>query len=286
MSTRKTRKEKIKRDKRRAEYQRQLKELNRIKAQLEAKVSADRKEVFKKFHIRNLRIFRDTCNFLLPFVVCAGISVGGLYALEGGLPVKKDDLTRNKRVYFSVDTPEEKTYLKEEYAYTGIFSNGEASSKITIVSPWEKRDDYYVRFTREYSISKNKKEIIQAILQKDYSTLVDLLSNYTEIEETTNHPTSLDEEYIIKGNIIFIDEEDKITFPESTAKNIIITLVEVAFTLLVGGVVAHNRYFSYIDALETDQRNYRVCLRAYKKHQEELEETNGKILALTRGGNN
>ena len=286
MRNRKTRKEKIRRDQKRAEYKKQLNELRELKEILERKVANKRKEAIKGFHIRNLQVFRDTCNFLAPFVLCAGISVGGLYFLEGGLPIKNDEITRFKKTDFTIEEQGEYPSLKEEYVYSGIFSSEIPESIIIINTPWEAKDDYYVKHIREYNITANQEEIIKSILQKDYQGLYEQLSNYKEIEEITNHPLSLEDKYTISGSIHFINKEDKITFPESTKKNIVITIIEAILTLTVGGTIAYRRNFSYLESLNDDQYDYQFALNAYHEAQDELIETNEKILTLKRGGRN
>lgn len=286
MSDRKTKKEKIKREQKRLAYKKILKEYEDLKRQLELKVAIEKKNTVKSFHIRNLQILRDTCNFLAPYVVCAGITVGSFALLEGGLPFKKDNINRYKNSELTIEAQGEYVSLDEKYIYYGIYSDGVGSSTIIITSPWEEKDGNYIRHIREYDITSNQENIIKSIMSKDYQGLYEQLKDYKEIEETTDYPVSLEDKYTITGSIHFIDKEDKLTFPESTRKNVAITIIEAIIALGLGSIIAYKRDFSYIESLHDDQYDYRFQLDIYKNDLKELEETNEKILALRRGGSN
>lgn len=283
MSKRKTRKQKIKSQQRRLEDQQRLKELRDLKEQLELKIRLDQKKAVKGFHIRNLQIFKDTCNFIAPYVICAGLTVGVFSFFDGGLPIKRDDINRYKYSNLSIEAEGEYSSLTEEYIYHGTLSDSIPSSTIKIYSPWQEENGNYIRYKREYDISSNEKEIIESVLKKDYEGLFNSLSEYKEEVEVANYNIE-DNKFIIEGEIHLLDKEDKITYPESQKKNIIITIIEAIIALSLGSLIAWKRKFSYLEAIEDDNNSYRFKVEVYKNELKELEETNNKILILERGG--
>lgn len=79
MSNRKTKKQKIQAEQRRAKDRKSqikgLQELREKAIQLEKRISEQKIENFKQLNIRNLRVFGNTCNFIAPFVISAGLTV-------------------------------------------------------------------------------------------------------------------------------------------------------------------------------------------------------------------
>ena len=100
MSNRKTRKQKQQSEQRRIkERKSQIKELQDLREktiQLEKQIAEQRVENFKQLNIRNLKIFGNTCNFVAPFVITAGLTVGVFKMFGGGLPFHTDEITKYK----------------------------------------------------------------------------------------------------------------------------------------------------------------------------------------------
>ena len=100
MSNRKTRKQKQKSQQRmQKDRKTQIKELQELKEKavlLEKKISEQKLENFKQLNIRNLRVFGNTCNFLAPFVISAGLTVGAFRLFGGGLPFHTDQTVKYK----------------------------------------------------------------------------------------------------------------------------------------------------------------------------------------------
>ena len=284
MAHRKTRKEKIKSQARRAAYFQELNKLKEQQKELEKKVEDDRIAKEKGFHIRNLKIFKDTCNVLLPYVICASISVGGIFLLQGGLPVKRDEIKKAKYTTLNIEEQGESPVLETHYGTYGIWASDLSSSTIILKSPWEEVDGEYIRYKRIYDITSNKNEIINLILEKDYKRLFEELSEYKEEIEKANYIAGENNGYSVEGNIYLRDNKDLITFPESTTKNVVITLLELILTLGIGAAVAWNRYFDYFDSIEGTNYRYHIKIETLERDLVKLEETNEKILALTRKG--
>lgn len=284
MSHRKTREEKIKSQARRKAYFEELNRLNAQKKELAERIELERKEKAKGFHIRNLKVFRDTCNALVPYVVCAGISVGGLFLLKGGLPFHRDNINLAHYSVLTIEDQGENQILETEYRRYGTIYEFPTVGEITIYSPWEEKDGLYTRYKRTYSISENHQEIIDAALKKDYKKLFEELGDYKEEIESSNHIKEGEDDYTIEGSIYYLNKEDLLTIPEDVAKNVIITIIELLITFGLGGLIAYNRDFEYTYAISEDLREYRTKVRVLKNDLAKLEETNNKVLTLTRRG--
>ena len=88
MSNQNTRKQRKKDAKRgssvREEKIKELQELKKEAKRLDEKISEQKQENFKQLNIRNLKIFGNTCNFLAPFVISTGVTVGAFSLFGGG----------------------------------------------------------------------------------------------------------------------------------------------------------------------------------------------------------
>ena len=284
MPRNKSRKEKIRSQKRREAYLKEIKSLNNKKKELEEKIIIEKKAKAKGFHIRNLKIFRETCNVLLPYVICAGVSVGGIFALKGGLPVRRDNIDKAKYTTLTIDDNGENSILETEYRKFGAFYDNPMEGTIIISSPWEEKDGIYTRYKREYNIDENQDEIISTILKKDYKRLYNELSDYKEEIETANYIFDDEQDYTIEGKISFLKEDDLLTMPEDIEKDIVITILEMIITFCLGGVIAWNRNFEFFYEIGEDIDEYRAKVRILKSDIKSLQETNDKLLTLTRRG--
>ena len=284
MSHRKTRKEKIKSQERRKAYFEELDRLNAQKKELEERIELEKAAKAKGFHIRNLNVFKDTCNALIPYVVCAGISVGGFLLLQGGLPFHRDNINLAHYSVLTMEDQGKNPILETEYRRYGWAYQLTTEGEITIYTPWEEKDGSYTRYKRTYSISENQQEIIASVLKKDYKKLFEELGDYKEEIETTNHIHEGEDDYTIEGKIYYLHNKDRLTIPEDVAKNVIITFIELLVTFGLGYTFAYNRDFEYTYAINEDLREYRAKVRVLKNDLEKLEETNNKVLTLTRRG--
>ena len=281
MRRRKTRKEKLRAEERRLKGKYIHQELYKQKREIEARLPRERKEKNKAFHICNLRIFRDTCNFLVPFVVCAGIAVGGGYLFGAGLPVKQDTYKKTKLISMSVKSIDDKEYEEKYFVYSPLSSLKDSS--LTIYTPWEEKDGVYTRVKREYGKAVKSLEVIKALMRDDFDYILNSIDGYDEEIQRINQ---IDEEpsYQVEGNIYVLDSEDKLTLTESESANVWTTIIEALLAIGVGTGIALKRDFSYLDSIHNNVHRYKVKYKVWKKDLDLLKETQEKILSLRNGG--
>lgn len=287
MSNRKTRKQKQQSEQRRIkERKSQIKELQDLREktiQLEKQIAEQRVENFKQLNIRNLKIFGNTCNFVAPFVITAGLTVGVFKMFGGGLPFHTDEITKYKLYDLDYQTNGYVT-MDESYRTNGLLDDSLPSNELTIYTPWKYENSQYTRYKREYDIDKlNSLELFNAVLEDDYSYIEENLKDYKEEKQTVN---SIDEtekmDYFFEASLHMLDKNDTLKYNETDLKNIVITIVELILGLGIGGTIAYFRDFEYLWELKRTNNDYNYRIKAIKPMQEELALTNEKILSLSR----
>lgn len=287
MSNRKTRKQKQQSEQRRIKGRKsQIKELQDLREktiQLEKQIAEQRAENFKQLNIRNLKIFGNTCNFVAPFVITAGLTVGVFKMFGGGLPFHTDEITKYKLYDLDYQTNGYVT-MDESYRTNGLLDDNLPSNELTIYTPWKYENSQYTRYKREYDIDKlNSLELFNAVLEDDYSYIEENLKDYKEEKQTVN---SIDEtekmDYFFEASLHMLDKNDTLKYNETDLKNIVITIVELILGLGIGGTIAYFRDFEYLWELKRTNNDYNYRIKAIKPMQEELALTNEKILSLSR----
>lgn len=282
MSKRKTRKEKIAAQRRAIARKEKIKKLEELKADLEKELREQKKEKFEQFNIRNLKFLGHTCNFLAPFVLSAGITVGVFRLFGGGFPFHTDDITKYRLYNLDFDTKGYVT-MDDEYRIFGILDELKSNS-LVVYSPWEGQDGQYIRFKREYKIGTlDTLDLYNAVLNEDYSYIEQNVTDYKEEIQTSNRINE-DEpnDYIIQASLHMLDKEDTLIFSETDLNNIVITIIEVVLGLGVGSLIAWKRDFEYIWEMQHVNRDYNCTIKSLNSTKEKLEDTNQKILSLTK----
>ena len=282
MSNRKTRKQKQQLEQRKSRIK-ELQDLKEKKLQLEKQISEQKAENFKQLNIRNLKIFGNTCNFVAPFVITAGLTVGVFKMFGGGLPFHIDEITKYKLYNLDYQTNGYVT-MEESYRTNGLLDDDLPSNELTIYTPWKYENSQYTRYKREYDIDKlNSLELFNAVLEEDYSYIEENLKDYKEEKQTVN---SIDEtekmDYFFEASLHMIDKDDTLKYNETDLKNIVITIVELILELGISGTIAHYRKYNYLWKLERTNQDYNYRIKAIKPMQEELTLTNEKILSLSK----
>lgn len=284
MSNRKNKKQQLEQIKSRIKELQYLKEK---KLQLERQISEQKAENFKKLNIRNLKIFGNTCNFVAPFVITAGLTVGLFKMFGGGLPFHRDEITKYKLYDLDYQTNGYVT-MEESYNKKHLLPNDLQSNELTIYTPWKYENNQYTRYKREYDIGKlDSLELFNAVLEEDYSYIEENMKDYKEEIQTVN---SIDEtektDYFFDASLHMLDKNDTLKYTETDLKNIVITTVELIFALGIGTLFAHFRNFDYLYELSriNDDYNYdyNYEIELIKLKQEKLALTNEKILSLSR----
>ena len=284
MSNRKTRKQKQQSEQRRRKSQiKELQELREKAIQLEKQIAEQKAENFKQLNIRNLKIFGNTCNFVAPFVITAGLTVGVFKMFGGGLPFHTDEITKYKLYNLDYQTNGYVT-MEESYRTNGLLDDDLPSNELTIYTPWKYENSQYTRYKREYDIDKlNSLELFNAVLEENYSYIEENLKDYKEEIQTTNRIDETEKmDYFFEASLHMIDKDDTLKYNETDLKNIIVTIIELILELGISGTIAHYRKYNYLWKLERTNQDYNYRIKAIKPMQEELTLTNEKILSLSK----
>lgn len=287
MSNRKTRKQKQKSQQRiQKDRKAQIKELQELKEKailLEKKISAQKLENFKQLNIRNLRVFGNTCNFLAPFVISAGLTVGAFRLFGGGLPFHTDQTVKYKAYNLDYKTSGYVT-MDESYRTNRWFDDSLPSNQLIIYTPWEFKDNQYTRFKREYDIDKiTTLDLFDAVLEEDYAYITENIKEYKEEIQVANSIEETEgQDYFFEASLHMLDKEDVLRYDETDLKNTIITIIELVLGLGIGGAIAYFRDFEYLWELRDANSDYQYRIKAVKPMEEELKATNEKILSLSR----
>lgn len=287
MRNRKTKKQKQQAEQRRLKERkiqiRELQELREKAVQLEKKITEQKIENFKQLNIRNLRIFGNTCNFLAPFVISVGLTVGAFRLFGGGLPFHTDEIVKYKAYSLDYKT-NEYVMMDETYRTNRWFDDDLPSNMLMIYTPWEYKDNQYMRYKREYDISQlSTLDLFDAVLEEDYDYITKNIKDYNEEIQIANSIEETEgQDYFFEASLHMLDTEDTLKYNETDLKNTIITIIELILGFGIGEAVAYFRDFEYLWELRSVNSSYRYRIRSIKPMQEELVITKEKILSLSR----
>lgn len=223
MSSRKTKKQKQQAEQRRAKNRKsQIKELQELREkaiQLEKRIAEQKVENFKQLNIRNLRVFGNTCNFIAPFVISAGLTVGVFRLFGGGLPFHSDEIVKYKAYNLDYKTNGYVT-MDESYRTNRWFDDSLPSNELTIYTPWEFKDNQYMRYKREYNISKLKTlDLFDAVLEEDYAYITNNIKEYKEEIQVANSIEETEgQDYFFEASLHMLDKEDVLKYNETDLK--------------------------------------------------------------------
>lgn len=286
MSKKKTRKQELQAKKSNENREKQIKELQKLREKailLEKRIAEQQREKIKQFNIRNLKIFGITCNFVTPFLISTGVIVGTFKIFDGGLPFHVDEIKKYKTYSLDYQTSGYVT-MDESYRKNRWFDNSLPSNELTIYTPWEYKDNQYIRYKRDYNIDTiNTLDLFDAVLKEDYTYIKEHMKDYKEEFQVANSIEETEgQAYFIDASLHMLDKDDTLKYSETDLKNIIITIIEVALGLGIGGIAAHSRKFRYVEKIQAANRSYRYKIEVVKSMKEELTTINEKILFLSR----
>ena len=279
-------------EQRKKERQLKIKELRELQDkafQLEKELELRKSERIKELNIRNLKIFMNTCNFLAPFVLTAGLTVGGIKLFGLGLPIHTDKII-NYKVYSLEYQTGGIVSMDEEYKTNRWFDDELPANKLTIYTPWELEDNRYFRYKLNYTLGKLENlDLFNALLTEDYfyikSNIGDNIKyGSQERQETENVQDVENSEYYFKANLTVLDEEDTLVYDETNLKNILVSISELLITGGIGVFCTRFRKFKYTDEIRKINNGYKEKINDIQVLEHELESTNKKILALQRKG--
>ena len=254
---RKNKNAKIQGQYRKLKKQQELKVLEDKLQELKEEKRARQIRNLKNLGIRNLKFFGYACNFIMPYVVTAGITIGAFKIFNGGLPFAKDDIIKYKMINLESDASEN-ILVEEKYQENHWYSDAIPLSSLQIVYPWiESPGVGYTQVTRYYDVSTST-ELINAIIEKNIEKINELLPKYDEEIKQTNEYKNTDEKPTIIANIHFLNKKDVLKYSESDLKNIIITSTEILLTFIIGSIVAYFRHFNIIIYIKDTNKKYKI----------------------------
>lgn len=201
----------------------------------------------------------------------------------GGLPFHSDEIVKYKAYNLDYKTNGYVT-MDESYRTNRWFDDSLPSNELTIYTPWEFKDNQYMRYKREYDISKlNTLDLFDAVLEEDYAYITNNIKEYKEEIQVANSIEETEgQDYFFEASLHMLDKEDVLKYNETNLKNTIITIIELVLGLGIGGAIAYFRDFEYLWELKDANIDYHYRIKAIKPMQEELVATNEKILSLSR----
>ena len=290
MSNRKTKKQRIRKEQKKInnsnpqinDRKAQIKELKILKEKaikLEKEIVNQKKENKKQLRIRNLKIFGNTCNFAIPFVISTSLTVGAFKLFGGGYPFHIDEIINHKE--YSLEYKSNGyTIINESYTKEEVSSQNE----LIVYTPWEYKDNKYVRYKREYNVGVlNSLNIFYIVLNEDYSYIEENIKLASEERQEVNNINKIEnKDYFIEANIHFLDNTDILKYEETKLRNNIMTVVECMIGVVVGAITTAMRDYSYLCRVRQNNLEYHCNIVATKPMEEELELTNNKILLLSK----
>lgn len=268
----------------------ELEKLNALKLEIENELEVKRKELKKHKNIRNLKIFKSTCQLLAPLAISTGIVVGGIKLIGGGLPFFLDNEKRYKAYELNMQTNDsffcDETYVKKEWYSDSIVSN------IKVYTPWENTDKGYKRIRRIYEFKNlTDADIYNAVKNEDYDYIFNNITDYIEEEQYIKEINKNDiNSYWLSANITLLDKTEYIDVKESNDKNLTCTILDSAlcFTLII--IIEYLRDYKYLPDIKDINSKYSFKYDFYKKiindKNTELNDVKNKIFTLTKGDKN
>lgn len=258
-----------------------LKELKKEISVLESQLKEAKKTKVKQFHIRNLKVFANTCNFIAPFVVCSGLTVGLFALFGGGTPIRVDEVTKYKTYNMEYQT-NGVINIDEEYKTSRWFDDPLPSNVLTIFTQWELQDNQYVRYKREYKMGTlTTLDLYNAVLEENYDYINNNLKDYDEEKQIINKIYMNEENnYKMKASLHIMNKDDFLKYDETMMKNIVISIIEVILGLGLGSLIAKNRDFDFLYEVKGNNYDYKKYTSVVENTELALEVANKKLLYL------
>lgn len=276
MSKRKVRNAKISGETRRLQQVEQLRELRGKAEKLEHELKDKKRENLINMCVRNLKIFGGVCNFLLPYVVTAGIGIGAGKLIGFGTPFLIDEIKLHKAYSLEYQLDGQIDYC-EKYVFNGI----EESGKLILYYPYEKtNDNEYSRKIHKYNLFNAQHPLLyEAILQGNINYIIENFNDYEETIEKINYvPNEID--YDIEASLAYKNLDDVLVYHENEEFNQDYTKLIFYATLTIGTVWNLCRNFKlprYIKGIWNDYAKEDLT-----PLKEELSEINHEVMVLTK----
>lgn len=262
---------------------RKLANLKQEKKYYSEMINNIKKENFYLRNQRNKKIMVNITKSVLPYVISFEIIVFSVKINGYGYPIIQDKIKNYKSYCFDMDY--DKTSKIEE-SYTSIMSDEE--NYISIYSPWEVKNDYYVRTKKTIKMEEVDKNLFEAMINKNYDYVfnkVNVDTQYDVLEETQMRNLVFDGEdndYKIECHLNYNDYDSIAYIKESTTENIVVTLIEAFLAFSIGMVVASVRDENYMKLVYDAIDEYNKKKLSYEQYEKKLD----KVKIRTKKLNN
>ena len=257
-----------------------IKELEKLRMEI---IELDReiKNQKKIKPIRNLKIFGVTCRKLIaPFVLITSLTVGAGAAINVGLPFKKDNIPsiKNIKVEYETDKP---ININESYIKSyGVLPSPKEEGLLKIYFPYKLNDsNKYEQLVRTYELSHSEKEqLYEAILNNNIEDSITNLEEYKEKVKIIDEIKETNDDYIVKCNLTFIDESNKLYVKETSDANTLVSILEIIIISLLNFMIIDSSKIN--STIKKINRQYKII--SLKELNNELEYKKQKHLELKK----
>lgn len=265
------------------DYKEKTKELQELRTKIIQLQQMINEQKFRRFTIKNFKQFVNVCNFLTPFIISAGLTVGSVKLSGGGYPFHIDKIIKYKVYSLEYQTNGFIT-IDESYIINEEMGNILPQNELIIYTPWEYKNNQYTRYKREYNIRMiNTIDLFDAVLEENYTYITENIKEYKEEVQTVNSIEQTDgQDYIFEANLYMLDKEDTLKYNETEFKNNVITIIEILLGLGIGGALTYFKNFKYLCEIKDEEDNYQYRLKAIKPISYELTEPNEKLMIYSR----
>lgn len=231
--------------------------------------------------IRNLKIFGSCCNFLSPYVICGGMTLGLFVGFDSGTPFVIDEFNKYKTYYLNYETDDLIEY-QENYEY-----NIDSKNILKITTPWTlNKDGNYERVIKDYNVKDNSDKIlIDKLLAKDMKYIDEHYKSHELEKEITNKKLFETNDYIINANLTVMDKEDILSVKESETDNKNLAKTELFICLSTGTFAAFLRKFRLKKSINSINSEYKHYLDYLSKLEGNLANEKEKIKVLMKENN-
>ena len=242
-------------EKQRLEKKKMLLEMRKEIIKLENEIKHSKIGNTKVYALRGLKIVLRTGQLIAPFVVTAGITIGGFAAL-GGTPFYRDKHKQKLEMMKELDSLGNIRYEQQYEEYSN------SSSVISYYSKWNfVEDNLYSRDIETYALGDITEEQILKLINDDVQSLREILGEpISKKKETRNNLTEeeLQSDPFLQAMIYSKFDDDFIMVKESSSDNIVLTLLWVLVTVLA-------EIIPVIWRDEISDFDYEYCIRKIKE---------------------
>lgn len=256
-------------EKQNLEKEKMLHEMRKEISKLENEIKYSKLENAKIYALRGLKIALKTGQLIAPYVLTAGITIGGFAAL-GGTPFYRDKHKQKLEMIKEIDSLGN---IRIEQQYDEYENS---KSIISYYSKWSYvEDNLYSRDIETYELGNISEEKILKLLNDDIQSLSEILDEPISKKKETKNNLSDEELYndsFLQAMIYSKIDDDFIIVKESLVENIGLTLLWIFATVIA-------EIFPHMWREEISDFNYKYCIMKIKENHSliDVEELTKKL---------